>query len=162
MAILNRTLLAVVVALILLVVGTVFVLQLAGPKTGSPASSLPPTPYITLQPAVVPKVLQSVSGTIMAKGENLITIEASIPQVNGVGQVEGKLEGRKVIIGAATKITALEFVEEKGTNRSIPKETALSLANLKTGQRVMVYSAEDIRIKEEFLATQIRVLSYTL
>ena len=106
-----------------------------------------------------PTVIYNLAGSIEEIRERIIVFEAVIPQIGEGNQLIPKKETRRVLVGLGTEIYSLNYVLHEETGKKIPKETKLSFEDLKVGDYVEVISSENIRDKEEFGATKIRVLS---
>ncbi len=107
-----------------------------------------------------PKIFYNVSGPVKKIGDSYIILEANIPQITRGIIVNQKIELRKVFITPATKIIQLTFVSADGKNKS-PKESPISLHDLKIDDYVEAIGNKDISASQEFEATQIRALPKT-
>jgi len=105
----------------------------------------------------MPKTIYNLTGRIENLEANAIVFEANIPTINNNGEAVSKVETRKVIISPDTKFTALKFVDQEGGKKT-PLETTITLKDFKAGDLIEVISNEDISKKEDFLATQVRIL----
>lgn len=110
------------------------------------------------QQIILPKVLYNLAGPIQELQKDSLTFEASIPEINGAGQLAPKTELRKVLITTTTKFSRLAFVAQEGTNQKTPQETAISFKDFKVKDYIEVISNQDISQAQEFTAVQIRIL----
>lgn len=154
----KKILLAVLITSILLflIVIILFFFFKKGPEVFlSPGVEAPQkeAPEITL-----PKILYNLAGPVKNFDKKSITFEASIPQLDEKGEAIAKIEIRKALITSATKFTHLTFVAQPGTNSQTPLETSITFQDIKIGDYIEIISNQDISQKEEFEATQIRVL----
>ena len=102
----------------------------------------------------LPEEIYSISGKVTKIEGNKISLESSV-MVSRFPLPEGKeIEQRifSVIVNDQTKISKIEFF--------LPEEQPeiLSLSDIKVGDEISVNSEEDIKDKEEFVASEIQVM----
>jgi len=118
---------------------------------------------------MIPDVIYNLNGTIKEISGNIIVVEGDAPyweNQNGSAdepdennQLPSTQRIRQIQINSETEITRLDLVVHKETGKLMSQEVKITLKDLKTGDRVTVISSQNIKDKEVFQATKIRLMS---
>jgi hypothetical protein len=121
------------------------------------------------QEALIPEVIYNLNGNVKSISENVIIFEADNYETGKSGSATDErdennqpVKSKKIIqvqTDANTEFTYLNFVIHKETGKKIPQLVKMNLEDFKIGDYVEVMSDQNIKDKETFLASKVRLIS---
>ncbi|MBI5045474.1 MAG: hypothetical protein HZC14_00455 [Candidatus Niyogibacteria bacterium] len=107
-----------------------------------------------------PNEILSVGGTIKEIGDGFVVVESPSLSKQFLPGEEVKVETRRITVDGTTEFTkidplALPTQEDIKNGQFAPKETKITLSDLKAGDSVTVEASENIKTKMDFTAKKI-------